>query len=225
MKNLLLLTTFVCSVFFARAQFATGQKLISGQFGISLADNEINATPGIGSNNVFLNFSPSFAKFKSPTVLDGIGISYFYSRYHTGISSPATERIQPTHSIGVFVNRTKLEPLAKKFFFTYTGTIAANAAFSRDRYASGPRARDQDNYGVSLAGGIGLLYQLNQRFLLTWGLSNVVSLAYNYSIETSYTPANTPAYKIISNRIALEGNMVSFNLGNVSVGVKYMLKK
>ncbi len=224
MKNLLLITAFTCSVFFAHGQFTAGQKMISGQFGFSTSLNDVNFTPGVSGNYVYVNFSPSFAKFKSPTLLDGMGISYFYSRYHTGIGNPAAERIEPTHSFGVFVNRTKLEPLAKKFFFTYTGTLAANVSLSRDRYASGVRVRDQDVYAGTVSGGIGLLYQLHPRFLVTWGLTNVISLTYNHVAETNYTTTNTPSYKNTSDRVELTGNLANFNLGYVVVGVKYMLK-
>lgn len=225
MKNLLLLTAFLCLAFFADAQFTTGQKLISGQFGITLNESDINSIPGVSGNNTFVSFSPSFAKFKSPTVLSGAGISYYYSRYHSGIGSGAAERIQPTHFFGIFVNRTKLEPLAKKFFFTYTGTAGVNVSFSRDRYASGLRARDQDIYGASVTAGMGLLYQLHPRFLVTWEFSNLISLNYNHARETSYNPSNTPAYQNISNSISLSGNLANFTLGYVMVGVKYMLKK
>lgn len=225
MKNLLLLTAFLCVAFFAEAQFVTGQKLISGQFGFYFNNTDVASTPGT-SNQIFsFSFSPSFSRFKSPTLIIGGGLYYAYNRYHNFIGNPQSELSQSSHTMGLFVNRTKLESLAKKFYFTYTGTASANYQTSHPFFPSGSSFTWQDYYGATVSGSIGLLYELSPRFLLSWELSNLVAVSYRYQVETGKLANGTTSYKNVSNNVSLLTNLSGFNLGNVGIGVRYMLKK
>ncbi|MES2329743.1 MAG: hypothetical protein V4539_09080 [Bacteroidota bacterium] len=225
MKNLLLLTAFLFSAFISSAQFETGQKLIGGQFGISSSNNKISSTPGVSNSTFFLSFSPSVSRFKSPLVISTTGFSYSYSRYRNYFGNPASERIEPAHSFGVFFSRTKLEPLAKKFYFTYTGTVGANSGFIHPYYVStGAADAQHEFYGAYLSGSIGLLYQLSQRFLLTCELTNLFNMNYQHTVETGYAgPGST--YKNTGDQVNLSTNLAGFNLSSMTVGVRYMMKK
>jgi hypothetical protein len=67
MKNFLLLFALLCIAFATRAQFTTGQKMISGQLSGGFKDNLQNSGSQIDrGSDVFLSLSLS--KFKSPTV-------------------------------------------------------------------------------------------------------------------------------------------------------------
>lgn len=224
MKNLLLFTTFLCSVFFANAQFTTGQKLISGHLGFGFSNTKITNNPGVSNKNTVFSFSPAFSRFKSPNVMTGIGLRYQYNGYHGMIGDPVNEFRQNQHAFALFVNRTKLEPLAKKFYFTYTGEVNANYQVNHPNTRPLNPVNWYDIYGVSASGSIGLLYELNQRFLLSFELSNLVSISYHHTIEQGKTQTTT-VFKNTSDNFGFSANLSGFNLASVDVGVKYLLKK
>jgi hypothetical protein len=223
MKKNLLLFTCLLSVCFVNAQFSAGQKLIGGQFAISLVkSNEKNPTPGTGSNQFLINFSPSIARFKTPNLLTGAGFFYSYEHYVVDVGGPA-ERTDDSHSFGLFINRTKLETLARKFYFTYTGTAGANYQVGHSYFASGATNTDSDGYTIYVSGGIGLMYQLNQRFLLSFGLVNLLNLSYYHGAQTRYV-ASGNTYESKMNGFNLSTSFTNINLNSVSVGVRYLLK-
>jgi hypothetical protein len=224
MKNILLITLFVCAAFFANAQFTTGEKQIAGQLGFGFNESNIGNGTSVSSNTFNVRFSPSFSRFKSPTLMTGAGLYYYYNRTHISIGNPLDDRIQPYHSFGVFMNRTKLEPLAKKFYFTYTGTASIGYQLSHPYYVSSGSATWQDSYGATVSCSIGLLYDLNSRFLLSFELSNVLALSYNRSIERG-SLSNGTEYKTFSSSFGLSTNLAGFTLSNVVFGIRYRLKK
>lgn len=224
MKNLLLITAFLCLTFFADAQFTTGEKQIAGQFGFGFNETAIGNATGVSSNTSNFRFSPSFSRFKSPTLMTGVGIYYYYNRSHVSIGDPINERIQPFHSFGLFMSRTKLEPLAKRFYFTYSGSAGISYQMSHPRYVSGGSDNWQDSYGVSVSAGIGLLYDLNTRFLLSCELGNLLGAGYTYGVVTGFF-SNGTTYKSTGSSFGLTTNLAGFNLANVGIGVRYRLKK
>ncbi len=127
MKKTLLFVCLSLTILTSRAQFQSGQKLIGGQVSLNLSNATNTATPGVPASpdqrasNAYVNFSLS--KFKSPTVLNGAGISYGYANTRSGIGSSA-ERKVTVHSIGAFVNKTKLQPLAKGLYLSFTGAAS-----------------------------------------------------------------------------------------------------
>jgi hypothetical protein len=224
MKNLLLLTVLLCLAGSTDAQFVTGEKQIAGQFGFGFNENEIGNVSGINSNAFNFRLSPSFSRFKSPTVMTGFGLYYQYYRTHYSIGNPTDDRVQPFHSFGVFVNRTKLETLAKKFYFTYTGAVNIGYQMSHPYYVLAGSGTWQDSYSASVSASVGLLYDLNPRFLLSVELGNILGIGYSHGVETG-SLSNGTEYKSSTNSFGFTTNLAGFNLSNMVIGVRYRLKK
>jgi len=208
-----------CAV--GHTQFETGKKVIGGQFAVSINNNNLNSTPGVEQR--FGSFSSSFSlsRFKSPTLLNGFGFSYGYNHSINNVGSP-TEQSNYNHGIGVFVNSMRLQPLARKFYLSFTGKAGAAYNFGKSNYISNTNYSKSNGYSVSISGEMGLLYQLNQRFLLTCNLTNLLNLSYHYGNNTIYAGANI--YKSNSNGIHLSSGLSGFSLNSMAVGVRYILK-
>ncbi|MEO8174909.1 MAG: hypothetical protein ABI581_17570 [Sediminibacterium sp.] len=227
MKNLLLLTVFACSVFFANAQFTTGQKMIGGNFGLNSGTSTLNTAPGIFQRQLNAHVALSFSKFKSPTLITGAGFNYLYQHIHTNANTTPTnsESHFNTHSFGFFVERIHLIPLANKFYFTYTGLAGANYEFAKSNATFGTINTPSNNnaYHIFASGAIGLLYHLNQRFLFTCNLNNLLYVSYSH-VEDK-TTNGTVETKASSNQVVFSTGFQNMSLDGLSIGVKYMLKK
>jgi hypothetical protein len=119
--------------------------------------------------------------------------------------------------VGIFYNYTKLEKLANRFFLTFDGTAAIN--YSQGNFNPTKQTFIFSNVSLNL----GLLYHLNNRFLLSASLVNLASLSYSFSeTNTSMvggTAVNTKRKGFYFN--SLRG----FNLNNMAFGFRYLLKK
>lgn len=220
MKKLFALIVAGCFVYTAEAQFSAGQKMIGGQLGIGYTSTE---TPGVESRSFLFSLSPSFSKFVSPTAFNTVGIMYDYIHQRSGINTNDATLFD-SNTFGLYIGHTKLAPLGSKFYFSMTGTAGAGFSTQRTRSVFSSNKTDGDGYNVYLRGGIGLLYQLNQRFLLSTQLNNLVSLSYQHTKNTSYN-GNNPPFVGRNNSLAFSTGLNGFSLNNVQVGVNYLLKK
>lgn len=225
MKNILLLCAFSCAVFTTtKAQFTTGQKMIGGQLS---AGTSYTSYPGGSQNNSSdVTVSISLSRFKSPTVFNSMGISYSFLRNRgNGTTLPSTTY---NHGVGIFAERTKLERLANRFYFTYTGSVNASYGYRKGDFPTGVPATSSvirgDSYNLYLAGTIGLLYQLNDRFIVYANLTNLLFAGYQHSEENT-TVGNAPATPVRNNSFRITTSLASgFSLSNFPIGLRYMLK-
>ena len=214
MKNLLLLCVCFLLITTTKAQFEKGQKMIDGQF--SFYDQKIQANsvrPMFNSSNV--NASFSLSHFTSPTIIKGFGISYGYGDNGTNYISSY---------VGAFYNCTKLEKLANRFYLTFGGTAAINYSEANTSANFAQDKNKQTSITPSLSLGLGLLYHLNNRFLLSASLVNLANLSYSFN-DTKTFPTGSTTYTTKSNTFNLNSGLNGFNLYSVSFGFKYLLKK
>lgn len=82
----------------------------------------------------------------------------------------------------------------------------------------------QTSITPSISLSLGLLYQLNNRFLLSANILNLVNSSYNFNDTKTYPSGNT-TYTSKGNAFNLNAGLKGFNLYGVSFGFKYLLKK
>jgi hypothetical protein len=222
MKKNLLLFTFLLSVCFVNAQFTKGQKMIGGQLEFNTSNTNVSSQPGAFNKSFIFGISPSFSRFTSASAFNTIGFSYVYNHSQFSIHTP-NEQISDLHDFGVYVERMKLEQLAKRFYFTYSGRVGLTYGFGKAAYPITPNnTTEYNNYGVYASAGIGLLYQVNQRFLLSCGLNNLISVYYNHTENKSNSGSGS---KNSTNNAGFATGLSNISLNAISIGVKYMLKK
>lgn len=221
MKKSVCLLAAVCFVYVANAQFTKGEKMIGGQ--VSMGYNNVTrSTPAIQKQHNFsAGLSPIFYRFINPNKVNGYGLSYFYSRQTTDIGLPIESNYQ-NHSVGAFFSQTKLQPIAKNVYFTLTGTVGANYQIQKNNSNVSTGYYDAKGFNIFLRGGIGLWYQLNQRFILTTQLNNLVSVEYGYIKTTNTNGSNTTSST--TNGVGFTTGLNGFNLNSLGIGVNYLLK-
>ena len=207
MKNLLLSCICFCLVATTKAQFEKGQKMIAGQ----LSFNSLTTQPkttfiGSTSSNIFTSFSLS--RFASPTSIKGFGVTFEYGEHSSNFFSS---------SVGVFYNCTKLEKLANRFYLTFGGTLAINYS----EFKNFDTKHSSVTSIVSL--NLGLLYHLNNRFLLSASVVDLASLSYSHGDSKTSNNASTSDTK--SKAFNLYTGLSGFDLYNVAFGFRYLLKK
>jgi hypothetical protein len=209
MKNLLFLCICFCLVATTKAQFEKGQKVIAGQFSFYTQSTQINSPSWGGSHasDVFAAFS--YSSFSSPTILKGFGINLVYGDNSTNSIG---------NSVGVFYNYTKLEKLANRFYLTFDGTAAIN--YSQGNFNPTKQTFIFSNVSLNL----GLLYHLNNRFLLSASLVNLARLSYSFS-ETNTSMVGGTAVNTKRKGFNFNSGLSGFNLNNVAFGFRYLLKK
>ena len=182
--------------------------MIAGQFSFNTQSTQFNSPSGFSNaSDVFAAFS--YSSFSSPTTLKGFGINLLYG-------DNSTNNIG--NSVGVYYKYTKLEKLANRFFLTFDGTAAIN-------YSQGNFNPTKQTYifsNVSL--NLGLLYHLNNRFLLSASLVNLASLSYSFS-ETNTSMVGGTAVNTKRKGFNFNSGLSGFNLNNVAFRFKYLLKK
>lgn len=221
MKKSVLLLAALCFVFAANAQFSAGQKMIGGQVSMGYS-NVDRSTPSLQKQHNFsAGFSPVFYRFKTKNKVNGYGLNYYYLRQKTDIGTPG-EMTYQNHSVGAFLSQTQLQPIAKNLYFTLTGTVGANYQIQKNKSNVSAVYNDAKGFNLFLRGGIGLWYQLNQRFILTTQLNNLLSAEYSYNKTTSTNGTNTTSGT--TNGFGFTTGLNGFSLNSLGIGVNYLLK-
>ena len=223
MRNRLLLGCLLLCANICEAQFEKGQKLIGGQIGFSSGLDGFSAVTSDRTYNTVVRFNASLSKFKSPVVVNGFGITYQYNYNHSNVDNPTQEQQSYQHSIGAFVSKTRLLPLARKLDIALTGTGGLTYTFGKLTYASSP-GTEVNVQGISpyLAGSLGIWYQLGKRLLLTCDFSNLVSI--NYTYNKSIVHSNNGDLKNTSNRFNLNAGLNGSQLNGLAIGLRYILR-
>lgn len=171
------LFVFICG----RAQFTPGQKMLSGIIQLNTANGYFNISPpsqeykGIG-----VSIAPTFSRFTSEKVFMSIGLMYGYNENRTNVNTPG-ETNTHTNSFGITLTRTRLEKLANRFYFTYSGQFAGTAGFQNGIQGFPLYDEKTDTYTVGFNGGVGLLYRINERFMFTTTLAGIFQAYYSHT--------------------------------------------
>lgn len=224
MKTAWIFTWLFFSVTVCDAQFQTGKKVISGQLGFSASNNNyLSPAPGTEQRSTQLSTSFSLGRFKSPTVLNAFGFYYGYNHNHSNIGSPLDEQLYNNHNIGAFISSTKFKLLARKFYLSFTGTAGAGYDFSKSSYmATSANYSKGDGYNLYVSGDMGLLYQLNERFLLNATLTNLLNLSYHHGTNNNYSATNVS--RTNNSSFNFNSGLNGFSFNNIGIGIKYILK-
>lgn len=221
MKTSIFTLMLMASVIVCKAQFQTNQKLLGGQFGLSYYQNNPDLSSPSYQRGYNLAASFSLSRFAKPTLLKGGGL--FYSLNHTeNLINTVNESRSNTHNLGLFLNRTQLEPIAKNLYLSFSGNLGANLGFGKNRTVQSGNFTSSNNYTIYFSGGVGLWYQLNKRFLLTAELTNLLNLSYSLSDYKSY--AGTTMSKGRNQFFGLNTGLNGFTLNNFGIGLRYLLK-
>jgi hypothetical protein len=224
MKNFLLVFALLCIACTTQAQFTTGQKMIGVQLYGGLSGESLSSNP-FKSKSSEIGVFLSVSKFKSPTQYNTLGISY--RNGHSSIDNiPGYENSSNSNSFFLFAERTKLKQLANRFYFTYTGAIST--AYQIGTYkatnASVLSTETNNTYQADLTAGIGLLYQLNERFIFTTNLANILNFTYFYS-DAKKTTGTATSTSTSNSGFRLRSGLTGFSTSSLVIGVKYLLKK
>lgn len=207
MKNLLLLYISFCLVTTSKAQFEKGQHVIAGQLSFNNWTTESQpATLSSSLSQIATSFSLS--RFTSSTVIKGFGFTFAYAINNADFHNIST---------GIFYNCTKLEKIANRFYLTFAGNAAINYYENQSDFTK--------NSGIisSVSLGLGLLYHLNNRFLLSASIVDLASLS--YGIGDSNTSTNTYNYNTKNRTFDFYTGLSNFDLYKAVFGCKYLLKK
>lgn len=199
----------------ANAQFNTGQKMISGRLSVNSSTTTIPS--GGKQQNWGVGISPSYAWFRSAKSFDEVGIGYAYG--HSKDESPSSVlTTSNSHAVNLFFQRTNLETIARKLYFTYDYGVSAGFGTQKTTNFSPSSYSKQSSYGANIYGGIGILYQLTPRFLFDAGLSNLFSASFTHS---QISNGGTTTSK--NNSFSLNTGLSGFTVGSLGFGVRYLL--
>jgi hypothetical protein len=198
------------------AQFNTGQKMISGRLSVNSSTTTIPSSSG-KQQNWGVGISPSYAWFRSAKSFDEVGIGYAYGHSKDEASSSVFSTIN-SHAVNLYFQRTNLETIARKLYFTYDYGVSAGFGTQKTTNFSPSSYSRQNSYGASIAGGIGIMYQLTPRFLFDAGLNNLFSASFSHSqISNSGTTTSK------NNSFSLNTGLSGFTVGSLGFGVRYLL--
>jgi hypothetical protein len=101
--------------------------------------------------------------------------------------------------------------------------VGAGLSFGKSHYTVATADNTTSTgYSFYMSGGMGLLYQLNQRLLLTGRMANLLNVSYNF---TRFTTNNaTVTYHNNTHNVQVGGGLNNFTLNTFVFGVKYILK-
>jgi hypothetical protein len=222
MKTKLLLILIVIGTQQLHAQFETGKKLVSGQLGLGFSNDKVNSTTNTDRITSVANLQVSLSRFLSPTALKGFGFNYGYDYAHNNINNPGLDQKGYAHLFGAFITRTKLHPLAKKFYLSFSGTLGAGYGFGKIKYTNIPGSTDTKTMYTNIFGSLGVWYQLSPRFILSGELSNLFNLSYRYNSGDVHSGTNN--YKYSQSSINFNTGLSGTALNNLSIGVRYILR-
>jgi hypothetical protein len=221
-KNLLLLFCFVM-INVCYGQFETGKRMIGGGIGFNTANNQLlSSNPDASERTTGFLFNASLSRFSSPLLVKGIGIAYGYNYLRSNLIIPSNEYTSYAHLIGAFVNRAKLQPIGKKIYLAFTGTLTASYGSGKNTYPYNSNVTDTRTYMGSLAGAIGIWYHMSPKWLVTADFNNLGYLSYEHGTYKTTKPSITENRS--NNRFVISSSLNGMNLNSIQIGLRYILK-
>lgn len=196
----------------SHAQFNKGQRMIGGLFYYNL---NINKSNSIIYDNSSSGAQVSYSIFRNQMSYYSIGLNY---NYYSNSSD--------NHSFGYGINYgyTQLQSLAKKFYLGVSGSGSINQNQSKNYTVNGNLNSKTHGWNIEALGNVGIYYQLNNRFLLSTNLINLITIRYAHD-QTSSLDANNNLIKTgEGNSWTINTGLTGFSVNNLGIGVKYLLK-
>ena len=212
MKQFYLAVCCLCIGLISNAQFNKGQKMIGGLFYYNL---NINQSNNITYDNSSSGAQLSYSRFRNTMSFYSIGLSYNY------YANTSTD-----HSFGYGLNYgyTQLQTLAKKFYLGVSGSGSINQNQSKNYNNLGNLISKTNGWGIEAIGNVGIYYQLNQRFLLSTNLINLITIRYGHDQTNSLDANNNFNKTNEGNSWTINTGLTGFSVNNLGIGVKYLLK-
>lgn len=247
---LLVLFTFI-NINLCQAQFNKGTQMLSGNVSIDLASSKNNTedyvSPFTKNNNeenkYGFGIELGYGKFKkvNTIVLYGLGYSYLFSE--ANLTNSDTSRSLKINSVNndyrytIFAENLNFIPLKNNWGITYSfkGLFAFNTLKStskssyyynyNDSSFIGESSSDGANYLLSFSGNLGAYYTINKHFLLFSQL-NVFTANLNFFNNTNTYLGNVRKTENAGFGFNLTGALTpTFKLGDISIGLKYLIYK
>ena len=219
-KKSTILVVLIVTFFTANAQFNIGQKVLGGNIGFAVGKSESGDNYTSRQNSFTIN--PSFAKFKKPNQLCGIGVGYGYSRQKTESPNSVQNTNSINQSVVINVFSQRFYSIAKNLYFTLNTPASVYYMFGNNTVESSNSVNEIKNtgYSINLSLAPGLSYQLNNRWLFDAYLSNLVNIGFSHNQSKSSTSNN----KTKSNNFGISSSLSNTNLGNIGLGFRYLIK-
>lgn len=186
--------------------------MIGGLFYYNLNMNKSNS---IIYDNSSSGAQVSYSIFRNQMSFYSIGLHY---NYYSNTSD--------NHSFGYGINYgyTQLQSLAQKFYLGVSGSGSINQNQSKNYTVNGILNSKTHGWNIEALGNVGIYYQLNNRFLLSTNLINLITIRYAHD-QTSSLDANNNLIKTgEGNSWTINTGLTGFSVTNLGIGVKYLLK-
>jgi len=222
MKPFLLITFLTGSFLFSKAQFTTGQKVLSGNVSFSRTNN-INPVYSSDANQTTFNFSPSFGKFKNATTLIGFKLLFGTSKTNQEAIGADYEQENSSAGIGFFVQ--KIKPLGKDFFlFAETG-LSGNYMWAKSITPNQPYDEIRNKgFAIQVYVTPGLGYKITPRFIADITLNNIAYIGYSH-VKTEYKiSSSSPTTVEKSDALSIGTGLEKNALSNIGIGIRWLLK-
>jgi len=220
MRKVSLLIVFTCVVCSAFTQFGAGGKIIGG--GLSFNAHTVsssNPTPLPETRVAGVALSFSVSRFSTPLSLNGFGVAYGYTHQYNPASSTFNR-----HSIGAFFQRTKLQPIAARWYLSFTGNVLTQYQTENSDVTAFAATRSR-GFQVGVSGALGIWYQASSRFVFSCDLNNLLQAYYSHQKVTQEQNTGVVSYQATSNDFIVNTGLNGFSLSYLSIGVRYLLKK
>jgi hypothetical protein len=106
----------------------------------------------------------------------------------------------------------------------YSIGVSYNYSGSKNYNLSGNTSSKSNGWGIEAIGSVGLFYQLNNRFLLTTNLINLVTISYGQQRYQYFDANNNLTNTEQGSSWRINTGLTGFSLNNLGIGVKYLLK-
>jgi hypothetical protein len=212
MKHLYLAICCLCVGLISHAQFNKGQRMIGGNFNFYANDYQSNNTL---VDNVSFGTQFSYSKFVKPLSFYSIGVNYNYS---------GTPNMSNSNGFGISYGYTQLQTLAKKFYIGIAGSGSTNLSIANNYNLSGNINNKSIGWNIQANAVVDLYYQLNNRFLLSTSLVNLVTIRYATQEYKTLDANNNLSNGNTNSSWSVNTGLTGFSLNNLGIGVKYLLK-
>ena len=204
------------------SQFEKGSKWIGGSLGYSGTATENEPQPSTSkSNNYSISLSPVYSIFNKDNHFTTYTFGYSISSAKTEFNGITNSNVV-THNFALGYSKTRLFPISKKFYASFTRGVAIGYALSNNKYSNSINNTRSNNYNLNLALDMGLMYQFNERFVLTTKINNFFYDNLSYQVNKSNV---TGSYETTSKttRSSVGSSLNGFNLSNLQFSLLYKL--
>lgn len=209
------------------AQFNKGDHLINGSVGLGSSSTRITGTSASDlTKGSGVNLNLSVSTFSSNLVRNTFGFYVSNNVAKRNLNSPPMATVNSSLDYGVFFSRAKLLPIAKSLYLNFPFTVSAGLTNAKSEIggSSGSENRTK-GFAANLGVSAGLLYQLNNRWVLTLSLPELLSVGYSTNKSSSYTNGVLQNPGLRSSSFALNGGIGDRSLGGLSVGFGYIIPR